>query len=382
MKILIIRTWPYQLNVDSYNVQEIGLAGALIRAGHQCDIVFYLKKGKSHLESRKDGITIYWRRGYNLLKNGIFPGIRKIAKEYDIVQVHEYDQIQSWILYTFPRNLKIVIYHGPYYSEFNKGYNMKCKLFDKTFLKVNRKVLNQTICLTKSPLAESFLRSKGFTKVHSLGVGMNPDSFGSDGVLFNKIAEEMPEEKFNIIYIGKMEKRRNIVFLLDVANQVAEKCNNVHFTMIGTGENEYMKEIESVMKEMEKEGRLSYWSSATQAELKAVYQKADLLLFPSNYEIYGMVLMEAMYFGVPCVSSMNGGAASLIENNIDGVILDTFEKDKWVQTLTQLQGNRSGVKKMSERASEKIKNEYTWDRLASKFVALYEEAMQQNKNGV
>ena len=381
MKILIVRTWPYELNANSYNVQEIGLAEALVRAGHQCDIVFYLKKGKSYVESRKGGVRIYWRRGYNLLKNGIFPGIRKIAKEYDIVQVHEYDQIQSWLLYAFPRDLKIVIYHGPYYNEFNKGCNMKCKLFDNTFLKVNQKALSQTICLTKSPLAESFLRSKGFTKVHSLGVGINPNSFGSDHILFSKIAEEMSEDKFNIIYVGKMEKRRNIIFLLDVVNQVAKKCNNIHFTMIGAGENDYMNEIKPVMQEMQKEGQLSYRSSATQAELKEVYQKADLLLFPSNYEIYGMVLMEAMYFGVPCVSSMNGGAASLIENNIDGVILGTFEIDKWVQTLMQLQGNRSIVKKMGEQASEKIKNKYTWDYLASKFVALYEEAIQQNKNG-
>ena len=41
MKILIVRTFPDVLKIDSYNVQEIGLARALTMRGHQCDIVLY-----------------------------------------------------------------------------------------------------------------------------------------------------------------------------------------------------------------------------------------------------------------------------------------------------------------------------------------------------
>ena len=41
MKILIVRTFPDILNLNSYNVQEVGLAKALTLKGHQCDIVLY-----------------------------------------------------------------------------------------------------------------------------------------------------------------------------------------------------------------------------------------------------------------------------------------------------------------------------------------------------
>ena len=122
MKILIIRTYPSQLNPDSYNVQEIGLALALVRKGHTCGIVMYLESGESYTEKRDDGITIYWIHGRKMLKNGFFPGIYKIMEQYDIVQVHEYDQLQSWMIYTYHnKKHNVVMYHGPYYDDFNKN---------------------------------------------------------------------------------------------------------------------------------------------------------------------------------------------------------------------------------------------------------------------
>ena len=162
MKILIIRTYPSQLNPDSYNVQEIGLALALVRKGHTCGIVMYLESGESYTEKRDDGITIYWIHGRKMLKNGFFPGIYKIMEQYDIVQVHEYDQLQSWMIYTYHNKKRnVVMYHGPYYDDFNKRYNAKCKMFDRLFLPFSGSAKKYVSCITKSPLAADFLKNKG-----------------------------------------------------------------------------------------------------------------------------------------------------------------------------------------------------------------------------
>lgn len=374
MKILIVRTWPDQLNLNSYNVQEIGLAAAMIRAGHQCDIVFYLEKGKNYTEKRNDGITIYWRRGINLLRNGLFPGIREIAKQYDVIQVHEYDQIQSWLLYTFPRKLKVVIYHGPYFSTFNHGYNAKCSVFDRTFLKLSRRAQKRTICLTKSPLAKEFLENKGFSRVYSVGVGMNTAPFEQMALSSNRIADTMQQYQFNVIYVGKLEPRRNIPFLLTVAEKAIECHADIHFTIVGTGEEHYLERIMPLIDKLARTGQLHYWTKATQAELRNVYQNADLMLFPSNYEIYGMVLMEAMYFGVACISSMNGGAASLIENGTDGMILESFDTDQWVGAIDELRQDHNRLNVIKKNAETKIKTGYTWDRLVPEFTELYQKA--------
>ena len=378
MKILIVRSWPEQINIASYNVQEIGLANSLIKAGHKCDIVLYQDAKGSKIERRQDGITIYWIHAFNILKNGLFPGLNRIISNYDLIQVHEYDQLQSWLLYTFS-NKRIVLYHGPYFDLYNHRYNLKCKIFDLFFLPWSRKARKELPCITKSPLAEKFLRKKGFNNVISLGVGLNTVNFDTEEKKENAIAKNMPDGKINILYVGKLEKRRNIDFLLKVIKDIVQINKDVHVTIIGSGNANYIRTIEAEMLELDKKGFLSYYEKCSQSELGFIYKKADLMLFPSNYEIFGMTLMEAMYFGVACISSLNGGSSQLIESGIDGIILDTFETEQWVLTVNSLITDKEKLLKIQKRAIEKIQHNYRWDCLVRKFIRIYEDTAGECK---
>ena len=67
MKILIIRNYPSYMDVDfnTYNIQEVGLAKALIRKGHKCDIVFWTNKEECEKVVKFDekySLIIYYRR--------------------------------------------------------------------------------------------------------------------------------------------------------------------------------------------------------------------------------------------------------------------------------------------------------------------------------
>ena len=92
MKILLVRTFASVMNPASYNSQEIGLARAFIRAGHVCDIVYYNASSPSYDQvvetpGSDTPVTIHWRKGYDLFKNAIFPGLGELLKQYDVLQV-------------------------------------------------------------------------------------------------------------------------------------------------------------------------------------------------------------------------------------------------------------------------------------------------------
>ena len=394
MKVLIIRPFPEKLDINNYNVQEIGLAEALQRLNIQCDIVFFNGKKSDNIQTLKSGVRIFWLRGISFCRNGFFPEVEKICSDYDVLQVQEYDQYQSWRLYS--RTIKpVVIYHGPYECEFNRGYNLRNKVFDLLFLHKYPKCLSDTICLTKSPLAEKYLRKKGFSEVEAVGVGLAPEMLCVRAVAGKDkthetggMADSMPESAINILYVGVLEERRNTEFLISVMKRFGESEKNsetnhpvVHFTVIGSGKSTYLSKISNDMKYLEEVGIMKWYRRAGQSELGEIYSKADFLLFPTKYDIFGMVLLEAMYYGVVCISTENGGSATLIKNGQNGCILSadrSGDSENWYNTILKTANDNDLYQKMSANARNTVKSLYTWDRLAPKFCDAYIRALKNS----
>lgn len=379
MKILIVRTFPDILNLKSYNVQEVGLAKALVKKGHVCDIVLYNGKQEDRQEEyrfivdgKEYGFVIHWLKGYNFFKNGLMPSLRKLILNYDVVQVHEYDQIASWQLYT--RQPKpTVIYHGPYYDPFAKGYNLKCKVFDLLFLPWRK--YQDVVAISKSTLATDFLREKGFRNVITAGVGINPDNFGVGHLQESNFVQEGE----SLLYVGKLEERRNVYFLVEVFRKLRQCRPELRLVLIGNGEEAYREAfLQFIGKELE-EGSIVYYPKAEQAELAQFYRETSFFVLASNYEIFGMVLLEAMYFGAPVVSSRNGGSCTLMENGVNGFVIEEFDSDKWAHCIHQALYNKERLRKMKENAAITIRKHFTWDALAECFITAYEQALKGSK---
>lgn len=374
MKILIVRTFPSIINLNNYNVQEIGLAKALTRQNHECGIVFYNgnspdREEKIHVdcEGEQREITIYYLKGYNFLKNGFFPALGKIVKGYDVIQVHEYDQITSWLYYAWSRK-KIVIYHGPYFHSFNKGYNLKCKIFDKTFFKIKKN--KNVLSFTKSNAAADFLRQKGFSNTVPVGVGLDLDVFSEN---VSSVFKEKQKKYFTWIYVGKLEPRRNTLFLIEIMKVLAARYQDMRFVIVGNGESDYKQKCMEKMNPLVDSGRLTYIESVSQTELKDIYRSADAMMFPSLYEIFGMVLMEAIYFEIPIISSVNGGADMLLENGENSFIIDDFAIDKWVEAAEKLYLDKDLYQKMKKNLNRDKYKKLSWDVIAERMLEAYEQ---------
>ena len=376
MKILIIRCFPQYMEVKnaSYNIQEIGLARALVKKGHQCDIVFWTDKEEKEVQVDVDGkssITVFYRQSKVFLKNAFFD-IDDLIKKYDIIEPSEYNQLAAWKLSKkYPD--KTVIYHGPYYCEFNKRYNAMCKVFDKIVLPAYKK--NGTTFLVKSDLANDFLTSKGIKSenVTTVGVGIDLDAFKQNDI--NEIPDEIKEIQnikadIKLLYIGKIEERRNIPFLFDILNELKNRNVNAKLVMIGNGDEEYCKNCFDYAKKCGVFDSIYHIKKAEQKYLQYAYKNADIFLLPTRYEIFGMVLLEAMYFGTPAITTKNGGSQMLIENGIDGYIIDAFNKSLWCDKIIEASQISA---KISQNAHKKITEKFTWDVLSDKFISTYEK---------
>lgn len=381
MKILIVRMYPDVLNIRNYNCQEVGLAKAMIRQGNVCDIVLYTNE-KEHEEdiffdNDLKKIHIYYLRAKSLLKNAIFENkIYEIIKKYDVVQTAEYDQIFNINLKKILGN-KLVIYHGPYESKYTKGYKIKCMISD--FVYLFNKDYKNTKCISKSVLATEFLKKKGFKNITTVGVGLDDERFRNVKEPNEEVTKLIQDKKENnykyLLYIGKLEDRRNIPFIIDILYEIIKKQCNVKLLIIGKGDKEYIDKCFDYARKKNVNKQIIYYESMKQEELPNIYNLCDCFLLPTQYEIFGMVILESMYFGLPVITTLNGGSSTLIQNKVNGYICDLNNINEWRDNIINLFNSESEYEKISSNCKNTISEKYLWNNLVEKFINRYKDIM-------
>lgn len=381
MKILIIKDVPGEIKAQrmTYNIQELGLAVALRKLGHQCDVMS-ISNENTYSESEicidNQRITIFSVKAIVALKNGWLKGVSHIFDRYDILHICEYNQIYTWHIAKKYKD-KMVCYHGPYYCDFNHNYNKMAKVFDLFFVNRYRKL--DTCFITKSGLAKKYLEEKGLKNVHAVGVGLSASFLGEkeNGSLpeIDKIARM---KCLKLLYVGVIEPRRNSLFLLDVIKMLADKQVNFKLIMIGRYKNEvYRQEFERKAETLNLLDYIYYIPRVEQKYLSKVYANTDIFLLPTVYDIYGMVLLESMYFDMPTITSLNGGSNMMIENGKNGFVLEKFDAKLWADLIIKLSYDKELCKKIGEKAHQTIIEHFTWDKLAPAFLDIYKNKLKQ-----
>ncbi|WP_342429082.1 glycosyltransferase family 4 protein [Paenibacillus sp. FSL L8-0158] len=387
-KILYLRNFASKVNGDSYNLQEVGLGKALVRKGYDCDIVYYNDRKETHLEQvyRHEGCTlrIIWLHGFKFLSNSIYRDVLQdsFLDAYGLVITTEYNQIMTYLLSRKCPD-KLALYHGPYRDN---THALIRKLYDIILLPKVAKSLRRTY--VKSDLAKRYLENKGFDNVVTIGVGLDRSkverAFDSDNSDTSNKSDDISGEREEnrevanelrrignrpvLLYVGVLEERRNIRFMLSTFKRVLQKHPSCLLLMVGNGRKTDTDRYWTYAHELGITDSIIHFSRVEQRHLWQVYGAADVMLFPTQYDIFGMVLLESMLFRVPIVSSVNGGSVTLIEDGVSGVMLRSFSEEEWSGRIGALLDNGELRRSMAEKAFLTVER-MSWDRIADEIVS-------------
>ncbi len=358
MKILLVRSTANELRSESYNVQEIGLAKALSSLGHECSVLFWTKGRAS--EEKIGNVRVYRRRAFALLGCALFDE-DDLMRQADIIQANEYSQAESFRLVgRYPQ--KMVLYHGPYSTKADGRYRPLAAIADKLY--VPRYIRRNTKFIAKSPLAASFLRQRKIERVFPLGVGLDETPFLS-----------LPARKSNssphLLYVGSLQKRRNIPFILQTAAVLKAHYPDFTLTLCGAGKPDYEEACAELIRKLGLGDRVIRRGKVTQAELSSLYAESDFFLLPTSYEIFGMVLLESMYCGVVPITTYAGGSAMLVRDGENG-FLPPFTPEAWAERIAATFADEKKLLAMRQAAKSTVENGFLWQKLAPSFVKVYE----------
>lgn len=379
--ILYLRNFASQVNANVYNLQEIGLCKSLVRKGFNCDIIYYSeKKGMTKeviYENGNNQLRIFWMSALKLLSNSVFfLALKKnFLNHYDLVITTEYNQVMTYLISRKKIN-KLALYHGPYKDN---DKTVVQKIYDLFCLPT---IINKVDSVfTKSKLSEDYLRKKGFGNVYTLGVGLDIENLLTDqlenSTYTNTLLGKLNGNKA-LLYVGKLEERRNIIFLLNVFKKLLDQRKDISLVIVGNGDEQDKRRYFDYAENLGIFNNIIYFQEIEQKYINQIYEHCDVFVFPTQYDIFGMVLLESMYLGVPIVSSMNGGSKTLIENEITGIIIDTFDEEEWVNSIGKLLHNETLRETIIKEASKRVGEVYSWETICDQLlekVQLYKLAV-------
>jgi UDP-glucose:(heptosyl)LPS alpha-1,3-glucosyltransferase len=111
-------------------------------------------------------------------------------------------------------------------------------------------------------------------------------------------------------------------------------------------------------------------------EVQRYYAAADVFVFPTFFEPFGLVITEAMAVGLPVITSASAGAAALIDHGRDGWLLaDPWDVSEVAAALARLVGD-VGLRDRMGAAARRTAEKYSWDRVADATMAVYRRLLR------
>jgi glycosyltransferase involved in cell wall biosynthesis len=204
--------------------------------------------------------------------------------------------------------------------------------------------------------------------------GIDPNSLlPSNNVNRRKYAEDY--EKI-VLFVGRLVYEKGPHILIEAANIL--RRNDIKFLFVGEGSMKpYLLELGKKLGLSEK---LYFLGHIPDDILYAIYKMASVAVFPSLYEPFGIVALEAMALGTPVIASAVGGLNEIIINGYNGIKVTPGSAYELAEAIVKIIDDPSLSKKLIENAKNFVKN-FTWEKAAEETIKLYEEVIREYNIG-
>ena len=106
-----------------------------------------------------------------------------------------------------------------------------------------------------------------------------------------------------------------------------------------------------------------------------MFKQSDIFVFPTEYECFPLVLLEAMQFGLPCISTVEGGIPNIIDDGYTGILIPKNNVDALERAIRKLATNPDVTTKMGERAKQKFDNQFTIEIFEQRLIDIFRQCL-------
>jgi 1,2-diacylglycerol 3-alpha-glucosyltransferase len=347
-----------------YNTQEIGLAKAL---SVFCDeLKVYKLVNENNIESEESidncsNAKIYFLPS-KLIGNNGFPDFHKLDSSLDILIYFCDTQFAVPKVYKWTKKHNISFY--PYIGVINSHSTNKLKklLVDILFQR-NKAIYKKCLCFVKTPTVKKQLDTLGINKSSVIPVGLDTYLLNENykNISKNELKKEFgyQEKEKVILFIGRFSDEKRPLDMIDIFNLVYQQDNSYRLLMVGNGEL-YSQVIEKI-KALDLYEYIKIIEKIPNEQIWKLYRLCETFANLNKQEIFGMAILEAMFYECKVVAWSAPGPDFIIENGLNGWIVNS--DDAMLQKILDQNG-------FMEEAHKRIRDNFTWKQSAGKIIKL------------
>lgn len=295
-----------------------------------------------------------------------YPGLFKILKleNPDVIISNGFSIATSKLWWrSFFKNTPYIIWSGAI-----SAYSFS------SIVKIQRKLLCRRAAgfVVYGGLAKQYLQSLGVeTDNISIGINTVDTTFFAEETA--RLRQSMTKQTNRLLYIGELQTRKRVDWLLKAVLELSKLRQDFHLDIVGKGAEE--DNLKALSQKLGIEKFVHFHGYKQQAELPKHFAGASCFLFCTAKDIWGLVLIEAMAAGMPCLASIKAGASNdIVFDSENGFVVNFENTDDVVNKINWIFDHPEEAKKIGEKASEYISKYANLQKSANGFI----QAIQQS----
>ncbi|MBW9222658.1 glycosyltransferase family 4 protein [Methanothermococcus sp. SCGC AD-155-C09] len=387
MKIAMI-TWEYPpIMVGGLSVHCKGLAEALVKIGHDVDIItvgYELPEYENvngvnihRVRPIKHGHFLTWAL---LMENAMKKKLGLLGIDnYDVIHCHD------WMTHSVGSSIKHLL-NKPYIQSIHSTEMGRCGGIHSEDSKVindlewwstyESHALITVSNSTKEEICSIF--NVPWDKVNVIYNGINPEEFDipmdeQEKNNFKLSIGIQPHEKM-ILFVGRLVYQKGVEYLIRAVPDIIKNHPNSKVVIAGSGDMRgYLEDLAFQLGCRDKIIFLGFISGQM---LKKLYKSSDLTVIPSIYEPFGIVALEAMAAGSPVVASAVGGLKEIIHHEYNGVTVYPHNPDSIAWGVNRVLSDEGFREWIVNNAKKDVYNKYSWEAIAHNTIDVYNKVIQ------
>ena len=384
-------TWEYPPRIVGGIARVVhDLSKRLIKDGHEVTVVTYRDNADVPEYENDKGVNVYRVDNYMIHPNNFIDWILQlnfnlvskateiINKEggFDVIHAHD------WLVANAAKALKNA-YGIPVVATIHAteaGRNSG--IHDDTQRYINDTEWMLTYEASEVIVNSNYMKNElqrlfglPYEKINVIPNGINLSNFiGIERDYDFRRQYAMDNEKI-ILYVGRLVYEKGIQNLIAAMPKVLSNYHDAKLIIAGRGG--MMDELRQEASNLGLNDKIYFTGYLDSKQVQKMYKCADVAVFPSTYEPFGIVALEAMLAGVPTVVSDVGGLDEIVTHGVDGMKAYAGNANSIADSITALLYDHQLATNVAKKAKQKVKEQFNWEKIAQDTHFTYEKAVCQ-----